>query len=46
MSFLGIISAEEYEKKGIPVKILDGKKIYPMYSVWSPTSQTYLQLLD
>ncbi len=46
MLFVGIISAEEYEKKGISVKVLDGKKIYPMYSVWSPTSQTYLQLLD
>jgi len=35
---LGIFSAEEYEKKGISIDILDNKKIYPVYSVWAPTS--------
>ena len=36
--YLGILSTEEYEKKGIAIDCLDNKKIYPKYSVWAPTS--------
>jgi hypothetical protein len=33
-----MISAENYEKNGIPIEILEDKKIYPLYGVWTPTS--------
>jgi methylase of polypeptide subunit release factors len=42
----GVNSSEEYEKKGITISYLNDKKIYPKFSVWSPTSQHYLRLLD
>jgi len=42
----GIHSSDQWEKSGIPVEALSGKKIYPLYSVWSPTSQNYLSLLE
>lgn len=34
----GIFSAENYEKKGIEIDLLSNKKIYPSFSVWTPTS--------
>jgi len=42
----GANSSEEYEKKGITISLLNNKRIYPKYGVWSPTSQHYLKLLD
>ncbi len=42
----GIHTSDEWEKSGITVQALSGKKVYPLYSVWSPTSQTYLTLLE
>jgi len=42
----GIHTSDEWEKSGIIVEALLGKKVYPLYSVWSPTSQTYLSLLE
>ena len=44
--FLGMVNAESLEKKGIPIKVLNEKKIYPLYGVWSPTKQGYLDLLN
>jgi len=42
----GIHSSDQWEKAGIPVEFLGGKKIYPLYSVWPPTNQHYLTLLN
>ena len=42
----GVGSAENYEKNGIVIKALGGKKIYPLHGVWAPTSQKYLNLLE
>lgn len=42
----GIHSSDEWEKAGIRIEALSDKKIYPLYSVWSPTSQNYLTLLN
>ena len=42
----GIHTSDEWEKSGITIQALSGKKVYPLYSVWSPTSQTYLTLLE
>ena len=39
----GIISANSYIQKGIPIKVLGERKIYPMYGVFSPTRQDYLE---
>lgn len=41
----GIISAENMKTNGIRVKCLEDKIIYPLYGVWSPTSQDYLDIL-
>jgi SAM-dependent methyltransferase len=43
--YKGMASAEAFEKAGIPLKVLDEKKIYPLYGVWSPTKQGYLELV-
>lgn len=42
----GMISSEEWQKNGIEVSTLKGNLIYPLYGVWSPTSQEYLSLVD
>jgi len=42
----GIISANSYIQKGIAIKVLGDKKIYPLYGVFSPTRQDYLELFD
>ncbi|CAI2365457.1 unnamed protein product [Moneuplotes crassus] len=42
----GMISSEEWEKNGIEILTLDNHMIYPLYGVWSPTTQTHLSLLD
>lgn len=44
--FEGIVSSEAYEKKGIQIHCLDSKLIYPLYGVWTPTTQEYLSLLS
>ena len=38
------ISAQEWYKKGIEISVLDRKRIRPIYGVWAPTSQEYLNL--
>ena len=43
--YKGMASAESLEKSGIPIQALDGKKIYPLYGVWSPTRQGYVDLM-
>jgi len=42
----GVISANSYIQKGIPIKVLGDKKIYPLYGVFLPTRQDYLELFD
>jgi SAM-dependent methyltransferase len=39
----GIVSANEWYTKGLMVDVL-GDKIYPLYGVWMPTTQEYLNL--
>ena len=41
----GLVSAEAMEKAGIQIHCLDSKLIYPLYGVWTPTTQEYLSLL-
>lgn len=42
----GLTSAEQIQSKGIMVHALNSRLIYPLYGVWSPTSQEYLSLLS
>lgn len=42
----GLASATALQEKGIQVHSLASRKIYPMYGVWSPTSQEYLNLFS
>jgi 2-polyprenyl-3-methyl-5-hydroxy-6-metoxy-1,4-benzoquinol methylase len=42
----GLITAQEWQKKGIEITNLDNQLIYPLYGVWPPTSQEYLTLVD
>lgn len=42
----GLVTAQEWQKKGIEVSTLDNQLIYPLYGVWPPTSQEYLTLVD
>lgn len=39
------ISVQEWYKKGVEIDALEKKKIRPIFSVWSPTSQDYINLL-
>ena len=39
------ISVQEWYRKGVEIEALDKKKLRPIYSVWSPTSQDYINLL-
>lgn len=41
----GVISADNLRTNGIRIKCLEDKIIYPLYGVFSPTSQDYLDLL-
>lgn len=43
--YQGMVNAESFEKSGIPIKSLSDKKIYPLYGVWTPTKQGFLDLL-
>ncbi|KRX10569.1 hypothetical protein PPERSA_05389 [Pseudocohnilembus persalinus] len=45
-SFLGINSADQYEKTGVQIQALNNKKIFPLYGVWPPTQQHYYKLLE
>jgi hypothetical protein len=40
----GVISADTYKTQGIKVKCLGDKMIFPLYGVWTPTTQEYLDL--
>ena len=42
----GVISSENYKTQGIKIRCLGDKMIYPLYGVWSPTTQEYLDLLS
>lgn len=42
----GVISADSMKVNGIRIRCLQDKVIYPMYGVWSPTSQDYLDLFS
>jgi len=42
----GVISSENMKTQGIRINCLEDKLIYPMYGVWSPTSQDYLDLFS
>ena len=42
---IGIASAEHWTREGLAVAALKDRFIYPMYGVWAPTSQRYLELL-
>ena len=42
----GVISADSMKTNGIRIRCLHDKIIYPMYGVWSPTSQDYLDLFS
>ena len=35
----GLVSAEEMQKNGVEIGVLDNQMIYPNYGVWAPTSQ-------
>ena len=43
---LGLISSQEFIKKGQKVQCLDDRIIYPKYGVYMPTCQQYLELLS
>jgi ribosomal protein L11 methylase PrmA len=34
------------QKKGIQIHCLDSRLIYPLYGVWTPTTQEYLSLIS
>jgi hypothetical protein len=36
-SFLGLNSADHYEKVGLEIPGLNSKKIFPIFGVWPPT---------
>jgi tRNA1(Val) A37 N6-methylase TrmN6 len=42
----GLVSSEEFRKKGMQVFCLNQRMIYPMYGVYMPTSQEYLNLFS
>ena len=42
----GIKSAMAMQDAGIMIHALDSRKIYPLYGVWTPTSQEYLNLFS
>lgn len=42
----GLASAEALQTKGIQIHCLNSRLIYPLWGVWSPTSQEYLSLLS
>jgi hypothetical protein len=42
----GVISADNMKTNGIKIRCLQEKSIYPLYGVWSPTSQEYLDLFS
>lgn len=42
----GLVSSLEYDSKGIQIHCLDSKMIYPMYGVYMPTQQEYLNLFS
>ena len=42
----GMQSAEKLQKTGIQIHCLESRLIYPLYGVWTPTSQEYLNLLS
>uniref|UniRef100_A0A6B2L118 Methyltransferase small domain-containing protein n=1 Tax=Arcella intermedia TaxID=1963864 RepID=A0A6B2L118_9EUKA len=44
--YMGMRGASEWEKKGIAVRALGERRIYPFYSVFAPTQQRYVQLLE
>ena len=40
----GLVSAKSLQNQGTQIHSLASKKIYPMYGVWTPTTQEYLNL--
>ena len=42
----GMVSAERLQKQGIQIHCLESRLIYPLYGVWTPTTQEYLNLLS
>ena len=43
---IGVTSAEHWTREGLAVAALKDRFIYPMYGVWAPTRQRYLDLLS
>jgi hypothetical protein len=41
-----LVSSEEFRKKGMMVHCLNSRMIYPLYGVYMPTSQEYLNLFS
>ena len=44
--FEGLSSSAQLLKRGIQIHCLDSRLIYPLYGVWTPTTQEYLSLLS
>lgn len=42
---LGMIGAAEWQRKGVPVKALGGARVHPVYGVFAPTRQEYVDLV-
>lgn len=42
----GLASAEQLQSKGVQIHCLDSRLVYPLYGVYTPTSQEYLSLLS
>lgn len=43
---IGLNSAEQLQTKGIQIHSLNSRLIYPLWGVWSPTTQEHLNLLS
>ena len=42
----GLASSSNLLKRGIQIHCLQSRLIYPLYGVWTPTTQEYLNLLS
>jgi hypothetical protein len=42
----GLISSQEFSKKGMQIHCLNSRMLYPMYGVYMPTAQEYLNLFN
>lgn len=42
----GLLSSKEFQKKGMPIDCLNNWFIYPLYGVYMPTQQEYLNIFS